>query len=153
MDMLLGSSIMRWSRLLKNNKKPHNNLFLSRPDFPWNKIWMSERKFMWGFLQTLDQHDTGAQNPFASAAALCFLILTSTKDSKAPEHFVQRCSEISILRGLWSPLDMPQPTPLHAGDSLSSCRNFLGKQKSHAFLHSRCAHTHGYSGKQVNFKY
>lgn len=24
---------------------------------------------------------------------------------------------------------MPQPTSLHVGDSLSLCRNFLGKQK------------------------
>lgn len=48
---------------------------------------MDKKKFMPGFFQALNQHNTVVQNPFANAAVLCFLFWLSSNDSEVLEHF------------------------------------------------------------------
>lgn len=57
----------------------------------------------------LDQHDTGVQNPFANAAVLCFLILISSKDSKAFKHCVVRSPSLEVCRAHQTCSSHPHP--------------------------------------------
>lgn len=68
----------------------------------------------------LDEHNTGVQNPFANAAVLCFLILISSKDSKAFKCYVVRSPSLEVCRAHQTCYSHPHPVLvtafLHPGE-------------------------------------